>query len=312
MLLLLQLKPGMKHQDTKRNVLWSLTTSRAWNLWKFRKKNSLSILNQAYGLIEQGSGVKTIMVLSVTTLHSLQIHRQTHMISWTWLSSRLKALLAEPRWASDFSSSKLKSVVFFSRSVSAFSFSFFFLLRQCSSLILAKPHLALGAAVLYSALKHLARTPASCLWLLLCLLVPLRAETSQSVESEKWSIDYAARSLKGTPDHWAMTARGHRLQKGPVHGEVSLQKGNAALFMSLYYVIAESFFIRTEIRTNRWYKKKKRKKKRRYQDEGGMWMRLHEWRVWMGEDVGAEPACGGRFPECRRGADSSPLLRPEN
>lgn len=32
----------------------------------------------------------------------------------------------------------------------------------------------------------------------------------------------------------------------------------------------------------------------------------------MEEDVEAEPACGGRFPECRGGVDSSPVLRPEN
>lgn len=257
-----------------------------------KKKNSLAVLNQTYGLIEQGSGVKTIMVLSVTTLHSLQIHRQTHMISWTWLSSCLKALLAAPRRASDFSSSELKSVFFFSRCQCFFSPSLF-LLHQCSSLILPKPHAAIGATVPCGALKHFAWTPASCLRLSLCLLVPLRAETSQSVESEKWSIDYAARSLKGNPDRCAMTAWGHRSQKGPVHGEVSLQKGTAALFMSLYRVIAESFFIRTEIQTNRWFKKK----------EGGVsgwgwnlnetgWVKGVDGRRWAEEDflsVAEEP-----------------------
>lgn len=33
-----------------------------------------------------------------------------------------------------------------------------------------------------------------------------------------------------------MTAWGHRSLKGPVHGEDCLQKGSAALFMSLYYI----------------------------------------------------------------------------
>lgn len=170
---------------------------------------------------------------------------------------------------------------------------------------MAKPHASIGTALLCRALKHLAWTPASCLRLPLCLLVPLTAETSLLVESEKWSIDCAAHSLKGTPDHWAMTAWGHRSQKGPVHGEVSLQKGNAALFMSLYYVIAESFFIRTDIQANRWFKNKK-----------GGWgdarMRGEFKWEWMSEGCERETMCGGRFPECRRGADSSPLLRLEN
>lgn len=36
------------------------------------------------------------MVLWLATIHSLQIHWQTDMIGWTWLSSCLKALLAAP------------------------------------------------------------------------------------------------------------------------------------------------------------------------------------------------------------------------
>lgn len=57
-----------------------------------------------------------------------------------------------------------------------------------------------------------------------------------------------------------MTARGHRSQKGPVHGEVSLQKGNAALFMSLCYVRAESFFLSGRKSEQTGDSKKKKKK----------------------------------------------------
>lgn len=54
------------------------------------------VLNQMYGLIKRGSRDKTIMVLSLMTMRLLRIHRQKDMISWTWLSSCLKALLAGP------------------------------------------------------------------------------------------------------------------------------------------------------------------------------------------------------------------------
>lgn len=64
LLLLLQLKPGMttprykKKRSVKSHDIQSLESVKVQK----KKKNSLSILNQAYGLIEQGSGVKTIMV----------------------------------------------------------------------------------------------------------------------------------------------------------------------------------------------------------------------------------------------------------
>lgn len=184
------------------------------------------------------------------------------MISWTWLSSCLKALLAAPRWASDFSSSKLKSVVFFFSLCQCFFFILFFAsvsahhsFWQSHVRLQARQSCTARLNILPGHLLPVCGSP-------LCLLVPLRAETSQSVESEKWSIDYAARSLKGTPDHWAMTARGHRSQKGPVHGEVSLRKGNAALFMSLYYVRAESFFFYPDGNPNKQVIQKKKKKKK--------------------------------------------------
>lgn len=37
-----------------------------------------------------------------------------------------------------------------------------------------------------------------------------------------------------------------------------------------------------------------------------------EGRMRKVEDVRVKPVCGGRFPECHRSTDSSPLLLPEN
>lgn len=84
------------------------------------------VLNQTYGLIKRGSRVKTIMVLSLMTMRSLRIHRQKDMISWTWLSSCLKALLAGPGF---------RFLIFKPQRCSFFGF-FFGLLCHCSSFIL--------------------------------------------------------------------------------------------------------------------------------------------------------------------------------